>query len=336
MMAETKYMPDLNDNILKILLREPKSHHISGIIFHYLGKGGDGIVYKILVNNKYYCIKVFRTKDTYMLIKDFYANFLLQNIRWTAKNIVHSYQYNLSYDIGYNIMELMEGTLVDWVVQNITDKQITQKKRDRQWLEMIFQISHTIISMNKIGILHHDTKPKNIMYCKNDLNLIIDLNGKRYEMTEGFIFKMGNFSKQMIMGSHMNAQSDMQISQMIERREDLYELSKILNTIYIDCLIRKIDMNRALIIASKSAEFEMEYKKRKELIDRTMANYPLNVRSKFLLRYVLYEIIDRQLITRDDMNRLYNIFPPSQNIQDILERLLTEKNLFDLFINLEK
>lgn len=273
----------INDNILSILSSEPKTHNLSGIVYSYLGKGGDRIAYRIKINNKDYCIKVLKKFDHKQMVKDFYVSYVLQELKHISNNIIHVILYDFNQQ-QFILMELMEGNLMQWADRNISDKNLPQDKRDRQWLEMLFQITYTISYINKLCFLHHDTKPKNIMYRTDQSNTYYTVDNKKYHVREGVVFKIGDFGKVMVIGTTLNKLDDNEIQQMIDQINDLCELSRMMKRIYIDRLSRVIVLEQAKSIAFQSAEFQMEYKKNEQLIEKNLANYPMAIRKKAFVK----------------------------------------------------
>ena len=232
----------INNSIINKLLSNYKNHNIDGKTYYYLGKGIEGIVYK--VDDE--VIKIYTKVDMNMIVKEFYVFGLLQELNSINKNVVHIDKYYLSLSNPVLIMELMDGELTNWctmMVENITEevRMMSDIDFDKQWLGMIFQVTYGLMFLNRLGILHADAKAKNILFKKiyptNQYDQYI-ISDTTYEIPIDYRFKIADFGTVQILGSSSNIISDDKIREKIKNRDDLYELSRIFYRMIVNLCIK--------------------------------------------------------------------------------------------------
>jgi len=333
----------INNSIIKTLLSDYKDHNINGKTYSYVGKGGEGVIYKL--ENK--IIKIYTKVEMNMIVKEFYVFGLLRELNSINKNVVHMDKYYLSLSNPVIIMELMDGDLTKWctiMVKNEEDtiKAMTDDEFDEQWLAMIFQVTYGLMFLNKLKILHTDTKSKNILYKKNDSTLENNsnneyneyvINNDSYEVPTDYLFKVSDFGAIQIIGSSSNRISDEEIIYRIKKREDLYELSRILFRMVVNYGINDYNWSHINEIIKKDPKYKLYRDEQKEHLDKELGHMPQKVRDKMLLRSMIYYAIENDLIDKNEIIKKYSLRMPSSIVSDVLDKLIDPNvtNVFDLF-----
>ena len=331
-------LPVINNDVIKKLLSKYTTHTINDDIYYYVGKGGEGVVYKL--DDK--VIKIYTKVEMEMIIQEFYVFGLLQELEALNKNVVQMYKYYLSLSNPVIIMELMDGDLTKWcdmMVKN-TDpsvKILTDKEFDQQWLGMIFQVTYGLMFLNHLKILHTDTKAKNILYEKT-ANFSTDTNeykiaNKIYDVPSMFQFKISDFGAIQIVGSGSNRMTDDEIISRIKKRTDLYELSRILYRVVVNYGINDYDWTNINEIIKSDISHREYYDNEKKHLDKELSHVPQKVRDKMLLRSMIYYSIENDIISKDEIIKKHSLRMPSNSINAVLDKLtdLDIKNVFDLF-----
>lgn len=348
-----KNLPQINDEIIKELLSKYTDHTINGDTYHYVGKGGEGVIYKI--NNDDKVIKIYTKVEIDMIIKEFYVFGLLQELKGLNKNVVRMDKYYLSLSNPVIIMELMDGDLTKWcdmMVRNVdhTVQIMTNEEIDRQWLGMIFQVTYGLMFLNRLKILHTDTKSKNILYRQNvirnnDLSDdkydnfdVYKIRDTTYAVPNDYQFKISDFGAIQILGSKSNRMSDDEIINRIRKRDDLYELSRILYRVIVNYGINDYNWNDINRIIKQNKSYQEYYNQQKKHLETELSHVPQKVRDKMLLRSMIYYSIENDIIDKEEIIKKYSLRMPSSVVSDVLDKLTdtTIKNVFDLFLMLKR
>lgn len=342
---------DIDENLIKRLTSSYKTMTINDKIYKYLGKGGDGIIYTFNFDNpnktdnlvmKIYIRKVDNTYITTPIVKEFYLLGLLRELDVVNRNIIHIYDYSLSMSRPIVLMELMDGDLGTWAQMMLSNndpdiKSLTQDKYDSLWMSMIFQVVYGFTFLNNIGVLHNDSKPKNILYKKTDTEYeTYAINNKTYNVPFTYNFKISDFGAIQILNSTTNQMSDDEIKSKINSRQDLYELSRIIYRFIVNYALTDYswdNINKLMILNNKLKIYHDEQKK---LLYQNLKKYPEYVKKNMLLRSIIYYSVENNLIKFDDIVSKHNLRLPSKYISDILNKLTDSSinnmsKLFELF-----
>src|SRR5579872_387875 len=82
----------ISNSLINKLLESYTDHNIDGKTYYYLGKGSEGVVYKI--DDK--VIKIYTKIEMNMIVKEFYIFGLLRELAPINKNVVQIENYYLS------------------------------------------------------------------------------------------------------------------------------------------------------------------------------------------------------------------------------------------------
>lgn len=336
--STTEY-PIINDKIIKILLSEYVNHNIDGSSYKYLGKGVEGVAYEL--NGK--VVKIYKNYDTDAIVKEFYIFGLLNELM--DVNVIRMYNYYLAYSNPVIIMELMDGDLTKWCTQMIKTKNtdISDDRYDELWLGMIFQVTYGILFLNRLKILHTDTKSRNILF-KSLSNNVNDklynkyvINGQTYSVPTNYEFQIADFGAAQIFGLSSNKLSNEQITEDIQNRTDLYPLSRTLYRIIILYGAKDYGWGEINSILKTNKEFREYQSKKKNEINIELKDMPQNTREKMssvlLRRSLIYYAIENNMIDSNEIIKKHDLRMPSKKVSDILDKLLdlTIQNVFELF-----
>ena len=322
----------IDNKLIDQLLNQPKDKTINNNKYEYVGKGGDGIIYKF--NDR--VLKIYTKINQDSIMKEFYIVGLLQELDKINKNIVHIDDYYLSLNNPVMVMELLDGNLGDWCDKIIKNPdQLSDEAYDTMWLSMIFQVAYGFMYLNKLKILHNDPKPKNVLYKKQqiDSNNEYTLN-KVYKVPTTYVFKIADFGAVQIVGSSHNKMSDQEIYEAIKNRSDLNELSKIiLRTLvnYAKKYYTLKDMNKYV---NSNEEFKNYAKTLLNAIesDDYMKQLPKNVKNNYILRGLLYYGYENGILDMSEISNKESLKMPSDKVMQILKSLTNpDINIFDMF-----
>ncbi|VBB18701.1 serine/threonine protein kinase [Yasminevirus sp. GU-2018] len=327
----------IDDKVIKTLLSDYKDHSINGVKYNYLGKGGEGVVYKVADR----VVKIYTKVEMNMIVKEFYVFGLLKELSDVNKNVVQIFDYYLAYSNPVLTMELMDGDLTKWctgMVENTTSK-ISDERYDELWLGMIFQVTYGLMFLNRLKILHTDTKSKNILFkaVSNDDDVKIydeyKINDQSYSVPTNYRFKIADFGAVQILGSSSNRMTDEQIGLNIQKREDLYELSRILFRIKVNFGMNDYGWSEINVLLKSNKEYRDYQKQQREKLDVDLGHMPQKIRDKMLLRSLIYYAIENDLIDSEEIVRKHNLRMPSERVNAVLDRLIDPdvRNVFDLF-----
>ena len=289
------------DNLYSTLFNSKKDITINNITYEYIGKGGQGVVFKM----NEFAIKII-PKEKYQE-KEYkiglYLNKLLIN---NTINFVKVYDKIETDNFIIIKMDYVNGKFVDWIYKKHTDK---------EYINMILQILINLrILQNKINLYHRDMKPKNILYKDLDtkVNFTYELNNKKYTINTNIIFYITDFGHSLTNITDDNINNN----KYITYDSDLYELSMLPQRIKVDRILKQYKMNELINIASKNEHFKGYYENEKKKIDDKMKTYPEFIKQKHLTRNIAYFILENNLLNIDISEIM------SKHIENILNSLL--------------
>lgn len=321
----------INNTIISELLSSLSDHKIEQYNFKYIGKGSEGIVYSC--NNR--IVKIYTRFTLDSIVKEFYVVGMLQELDGINNNVVHVDNYYLSLSNPVIIMEPMKGDLLEWCQGIVNNKKMDQKHLDDAWISMIFQVTYGFMFLNSLGIVHFDTKPRNIMYIDSD-NIDREYcvkNTISYRVPQQTIFKIIDFGSVQILGSTLNRMNDDEIRKRINTRSDLYDLSRITYTILLGYV--KDDYGwKEVEELMKNNENYRQYRQDHELkLKKEIGHIPQKVRDNMLLKALIYYGIENDIIDKKEVIQKHGLIWPSIKVTTILDQLMdpSVKNVFDLF-----
>ncbi len=291
------------DNLYSTLFNSKKDITINNITYEYVGKGGQGVVFKI----NEFAIKII-PKEKYQ-DKEYkiglYLNGLLNGI---SINFIKVYDKIETDNYVVIKMDYVNGKFVNWMYK---------KHDDKEYINMILQILINLrILQLKINLYHRDMKPKNILYKDLDtnVNFTYELNNKKYTINTNIIFYITDF------GHSISDITDDNITnnKYITHDSDLYELSMLAQRIKVDKILNIYKLDDLIKIASKNEHFKGYYENEKKKIDEKMNTYPEFIKQKHLTRNISYFILENNLLNVDITDIM------SENIQNILNSLLDD------------
>ncbi len=321
-------MSIITNDLINDLIKNPKSHKS----INYIGKGGEGYIFEI--NNE--VIKIYIKYDINLVLKEFFVTGLLQEINHINSNVIHIKNYYLSYSHPIMVMEKMDGNLGDFVTDLVTNK--IPHECDEMWLSFIFQSIYGFNFLNnRLHILHNDSKIKNILYRKNinEKEYIYKINHIKYRIPADYVFKIADFGFVQILGLTLNKISDEEILKKIADRDDFREISKIIERIIVNYMIKEFTYEQALKFAMEHPEFKKMYDEQVRKVDIDLASYPGHIRKNFIFRYICYYLAEVDEKYTNIIKEKYKLKLPSKKVRDILNNIMTADDpfkLFDMFI----
>ncbi|CAD8057202.1 unnamed protein product [Paramecium sonneborni] len=154
-------------------------------IIEKIGKGNQAEVYSCRYQlgdekfavKQYQKYKLTNRQDKIALLKEISILRQVQN-----ENIIHLYEVFENENNIYVVMELLEGgDLQDYL------KQPNTFLNEKQLASFIYRLFKAILSFHKIGIIHRDIKPKNIILRKQNLSkfCVVDFGLADYYNKDG-------------------------------------------------------------------------------------------------------------------------------------------------------
>jgi hypothetical protein len=279
----------IDDRLLTYMKRGFADINYKGDHFLLLGRGGEANVYSLGMNSDI-GIKVYR--DNTVVYKNpeifFREIFVIDNLRQVDQlrdHIVNVIDYNTK-NVMYMLMEVYNGDLSYWAFYTYNNIGLSRKryneipnmeKTEEEWLSMIFQVTYIFTELNSRGVLHDDTKPKNIffldnVYVKNKMrylsgnnndnndNNVNDfipmtkkyyINGTVFEIPFKYRFIVGDFSRVRIADYDPDVDKNLlpghgggpDIYENFVNKTDLYELSRIVYRVMVDIMEKYYNMN---------------------------------------------------------------------------------------------
>lgn len=236
------------DNLYSTLFNSKKDITINNITYEYVGKGGQGVVFKI--DN--YAIKII-PKEKYQ-DKEYKIGLYLNNLlNGVSINFIKVYDKIETDNYVIIKMDYVNGKFVNWMYK---------KHDDKEYLNMILQLLINLrILQNKINLYHRDMKPKNILYKDLDtnINFTYELNNKKYTINTNIIFYITDF------GHSISDITDDNISnnKYVTQDSDLYELSMLAQRIKVDRILNIYKLDDLIKIASRNEHFKGYYENEK-------------------------------------------------------------------------
>ena len=320
-------MTDIISNlIIDVLIKSKKNSTVDGKTYKYITKGGEGLIYEY--NNK--IIKIYIKYDINIVIKEFYVIGLLNELdRELHKNIITMDKYYLSTINPVLIMERMDGTLQEWINIIIKNNKLTQDEIDNLWMSMIFQVTYGVYVLNKLNIVHNDMIPKNILYKFNKDNVSekYNIDGIIYEVPVTYIFKIADFGRVQILNTSLNILSNGEIKDKLDKRDDLYKLSRIIYRIFVNYSY-DVDYNKLNKLIDKNEEFK-KYRTNKK--NEFMNNYQGSIKNKLFVRSLIYYAIENDIIDKNEIIKKHSLIMPSNKVIYILNNLIDTSDIFSLF-----
>lgn len=273
---------------------------------NFIGKGGDGIVYKIESDK---CglavVKIFKKiNDMKNEIKILTK---LKNI--IDDNLCPNFIYMYANKNNKVIFEYCDGDLEKW---------FEEEHNYNEWFSVIFQLYMGIYYMNKIiNISHNDLKPKNILF-KNIKRSIFryKINNKIYDIDNcGILIVIADFTK------YNNNKENL----------DLQNLIDIPNRIKINNIIKSnkynlIDIYNKYKTNNKFIEY---YNIKKKETDNIFKNNQ-DIKNKFFLKSLIYYLIENNLVDYDINLKDELLKSPPNEIIELINKLDNKFN-FNIF-----
>ena len=180
-------------------------------ILEKIGSGGMADVYKARCHrlNRLVAIKIL--KSDLAQDPDFRRRFQAESqavAMLSHSNIVSVYDVNMSDNLEYIVMELIEG---------ITLKQYINRKGVLNWKEALHFSSQTAKALSHAhsrGIIHRDIKPHNIMILKDGSVKVTDfgiaqlLSSQQNTLTQQALGSVHYISPEQAKGAHVDTRSD--------------------------------------------------------------------------------------------------------------------------------
>lgn len=367
----------LDDTLLTYMKRGYADIKYKNNKYMLLGKGGEANIYSIDIPNRI-AIKVYRDntvvyKNPEILYREKFVIETLREVDQLKDHIVNTMYYNTE-GIKYIIMELYENDLPVWAAG--TRDIPRNDKTEADWLSMIFQITYIFTDINSRGILHDDTKPKNIFFTtdirnieniyKNENSNVpmkkYNINGTIFEIPFKYRFVLGDFSRVRIAEYDPDIDNNLlpghnggpDIYENFVNKTDLYELSRFFFRIFVDFTEKFYDRTLIIELVNSNCKKDPVFKQRIENViiginNNVRPNVPPdvaeNIREKMIFRSYIYELIEfnylkREIIQETIKKYLPSFVIPSERVINLIKRVNdpneTMETLFDFFIVKEK
>lgn len=336
-------MTDIDIKLLNLMLKGVKNIHYKNKTHKLLGRGGEGNVYTF----DKMAIKVYSSTNADAILNELYIIDSLKSnpkIKSHISNVLDcgsNTQYTT--DIMYCFMELYDGDLDRWVMNSLYNPILEQ-----EWMSMIFQVVYTFTIINESGVLHNDSKPKNIFYLdKKDTTIhSYKWDNKTFEIPIRYRFVIGDFghslieesidglNKTYLLGS--TGSGDL-IFDLINR-SDMFELSRILYRARVNIILKTYDMAEMdeMISSIQDLEFKNKIKCVDESIKKKFENSPVKTNlDRIVNRAHIYELLEFGYISDSMLESKANIVFPSTKVQNILSDIMNMNinlsSLFDFF-----
>jgi serine/threonine protein kinase len=346
---------NINNKLLNLMRKGIRNISYNNAEYNLIGRGGEANVYTYDSDSNI-AIKVYRYDsicydDPTLFDKEIYVVRFLKDHDQINDHIVDLYEHvgcdkNNSNGSGYVFMELYDGDLDSWA--RISTTRGTEAS-ESEWISMIFQVFFAFTTLNELGVLHGDSKPKNVFYTKRNLkdpntdgvrSYLID--GKSYEIPFTTRFVLGDFSRVRV------AELDPDLADPNEilaglvgtgdlyfdltHRADLYELSRLLYRVMVNSVIRTFEKDKIENLVDHHAEIDREFgqKIEKNRTEIREMDVPDKIRDRMLLRFYAYELIEAEYITQEQMGEANpNLVLPSKSIQNLLVRLTDPNETYE-------
>lgn len=326
-----KHIYELDKNIKYSLMDVKKNKYmkkdlvVKNCKIHFLGKGGQGIVY--LLESKGCGHVVFKitkvnneTKNEVFFLTE--ATKLINNK--ITPNFIYNYANKIIYNYYYIFNEYADGTLEQWAENNHTIE---------EWKSFMFQILDSIfILQNKLKTYHADLKPKNILYkkIKNGYFKYIINDNTYFVPTFGYLFMISDFGKSQSLLLSNNIISDESIKGFINSNSDLEHIQSLPKRIIVSALEQKYNNNMEnlinLINNYNDERFVYYFNSEKEKINLGLSKYPTYIKNLMLLRSIIYYAIEKKYININDIPKnLFKMKYPPHEVNVLLEYIFSLK-----------
>jgi hypothetical protein len=330
-----EYRLNIKNNNNLINLNECRKKIYDKSIF--LGKGGQGSVYKIESPNcggvvlKVYHKKT-EEKQIYREINilDRVKKIIDDNI---CPNFLYYYDFfktNENNNTNINIlMEYADGDLEKWVKES---------HNETEWSSLLFQFIIGVHVIQKyLKGFHSDLKPKNIFFIKTNKKdnefLEYTVNTKSYYLPNtGYLFLLADYGHFQSLFFDENDLSQEDIQSAIRENQDFDFMKDFSKRIQVTNLLKKYNINELNNRFRDNEKYKTYYKKELDVINNQMKNYPKHIKDRFMNRNLLYFILEEKLISYEDeiKNGLsQDQIPPNDKIKELLEKVLSDKESID-------
>lgn len=308
---------NITQNDINLLIKQNKDTRINNINFTFLGKGGEGVVYKLgllPIAMKIYKKKSHKNKEIYVLKK-------LNKLAYNNFLQIHS-DLNL---FGHSVlfMDLIDGNLEKWVETSHSHK---------EWMIMIFQILHGLfILQNELKMCHTDMKPKNILFKKVEkkLNKISIDSNNIFEFKSRYVFIIGDYGHCQSLLFNNNDMTTNSIELCIENNLDLKQLSVFHKRLAVTIITKHYTLENILDIGKNDEHFVEYVKWIKSNIEKDMKDYNSAVKHHMLIRDLSYYLLEKEYLNINDLPVIegmgLKIVLPPQEIITQLESLAEVK-----------
>lgn len=297
------------------LIKESNDITINNINFSFLGKGGEGNVYKLgllPIAMKIYRKKSHKNKEIYILKK---LNLLSKDDTCNIFLKTHADLNMFGYPVLF--MEIVDGSLENWV---------EYEHGYNEWICMIIQVlCGLVILQNKLKLFHTDMKPKNILFKKVDKYVInLFINNKNLSFESEYTFMISDFGHAQSLYFNDNKMEKTTIEENIKKNSDLDQLASFHKRLAVSIITKKYTLDEILEIAKDDDFFNSYVIWIKNEIEKDMSTYSPKIKNHMLVRDLSYYLLEKNYI---DIEKLSNktdnpkIFLPSKNIINVLESL---------------
>lgn len=127
-------------------------------IIDHIGSGGNGIVFKVLYNNKYYALKFVRyslkkdAQERVRRVTDFINH---SDCHGSFRCIIEDYELSEAHNYFFQLMPLVDTTLKEVMAHGPMG---WESLRDRYFIPLL----HQLIALHRLNYYHRDIKPANV------------------------------------------------------------------------------------------------------------------------------------------------------------------------------
>ena len=320
------------------MIKNNKNHTIRNSLLIFLGKGGEGIVYRIA--KTYFAMKIYKSKSR-GINKEILVLQKLNGLmdRAITNNFLKMYgSYQVS---GYFIllMGLLDGNLEEWV---------KIKHTDSEWYQMIFQVLYGLLVLQThLKMYHSDMKPKNILFKNvNNQTYKYVINDKPVAtITTNYLFIISDFghSKSLLIdntndnikgntaingaiscagtgNTNVIAES---IELCIENNLDLEHIAGFHKRLAVTIITNAYTLENLIEMGGDDEYFIGYMDRSNQEIEQSMGKYSPHIKKHMLFRALSYYLLEHDYFNIDDLPVLANskIILPSKKIMEVLESL---------------
>jgi serine/threonine protein kinase len=188
-------------------------------IIKELGKGGMGTVYEVQDNNvnEKIALKVFKLDVSVdVTTLDRFRNEIIIASKISHPNVCRMYDFKQDAGFNYITMEYISGEDLKSMINQ--EGQLSVKKT----LDIAEQICEGLSAAHRIGVVHRDLKPQNIMFDRHGEVRIMDFGLARSIEAKG-ITDTG-----MLIGTPEYMSPEQAMSKDVDQRADVYSLGVVL------------------------------------------------------------------------------------------------------------